>query len=210
MSLVIGPEVYGAVCQLYLRLENDACDMNKALSVVTKHIIQEPTTYLYCCNKRYSNIIPKPNRSTRNYTKILQRKSELFLFCLVVMRSVLLGVLLMDSTRTTKKAGRKKHKPRRGRRQRAKTNSRPHRGWGFLCLLFRGDPVWRRMIYRDVSHIMRCHKSDKIHRYIVSSISRTLVPVELTSRNRTLLLIPFVVSTTQAGKGSYAQMKACI
>ena len=60
-------------------------------------------------------------------------------------------VLLTDSTRTTKKAGRKKDKPRRGQKQRAKTNSRPQRSCGFVCLLFRGGPVWYRMIYRNIS-----------------------------------------------------------
>ena len=55
------------------------------------------------------------------------------------------------------------------------TNGRPQRGCGFVCLLFRGDPLWFRMIYRDISHIpYHAISQDTIRRDIVpASISRT-------------------------------------
>ena len=82
-------------------------------------------------------------------------------FCLLVVRGqsyIVWCVPLMDNRRTTKKAGRKKDKPRWGQRQSAKTNSRPQqgcgfpqRGCGFVVHCFGVIRCDISMIYRDTS-----------------------------------------------------------
>ena len=76
--------------------------------------------------------------------------------CLLVVR-FLWCVQLMDNRKRTTK-GQTEDEPGWGQRQRPEKNkSRPHRGGGFslkfscVCLVFRGDSVWYRIIYRDIS-----------------------------------------------------------
>ena len=61
-------------------------------------------------------------------------------------------------------------------KHRAQTNSRQQRVCRLVCLLFRGDPVWYRMIYREIAHIpYHAISQDTIRRDIVrASIPRTL------------------------------------
>ena len=93
-------------------------------------------------------------------------------FCLLVIRSDLWCVQLMDIRRTTKKARRTQ--PRRGQRQSRKNQEyRPQRRGGFslnldLCLVFRGDLLC--VISQDTSrHIVTsCPASCDITRYGMS------------------------------------------
>ena len=92
--------------------------------------------------------------------------------CLLVIRSVLWCVQLMDSRRTTKKARRTQ--PRWGQRQSRKNKSRLKRGGGFslnldyLCLVFRGDLVC--VISQGISRsiVTSCPVSCDITRYGIS------------------------------------------
>ena len=89
--------------------------------------------------------------------------------CLLVVRSVVWCVQLVDNRNTTKNARRKTSKDE-GRDKAEKNKTRPQRGDGFLLNLYLpGISRWSRVISHDllsryivisyeVSHIMRYHK----------------------------------------------------
>ena len=94
--------------------------------------------------------------------------------CLVV-RSVLWRVQLVDNRRTTEETRRTtsqdEGRHQGGKKKRVNRNEVMGFRWICICLVFRGDPVRYRMIYRDICwyHIpYHVIPRDAIHRDIVS------------------------------------------
>ena len=91
-------------------------------------------------------------------------------------------------------------------KDRAKINSRPQRGCGIVCLLFWGDPVWYRMIYRDISwyHTWFPISCDITRSYDISRYRIHIPNFEDWYRDivyrRNVYRYGTLVSTTQAGK----------
>ena len=115
-------------------------------------------------------------------------------FCLLVVRSVLWCVPLMNNRRTTKTGGTEERQANK-RAKTLKTN-RQQRGCGFICL-FRGDPVSYIVISFPIScDITRYDISTyRIHIPNFEDSYRDIVSRRNISRSRTLL----VHGTTQAG-----------